>query len=152
MIRKTLLVHTIGFAIVLSVAGFAPPTFACDSDAECGPGGTCIKREKRARGVCYGGRAAAPAATPEPGPNPSADNVPSNSVAAPQVLSPSGDAPIFGEEGYVEPPASSSVIDRLGLPERTVGACITSTDCAGGLECIYRDPMLGHGTCEAPPE
>lgn len=28
---------------------------ACDVDADCGAGGTCIKREKRARGVCYGG-------------------------------------------------------------------------------------------------
>lgn len=31
------------------------PLFACDSDADCPGGGTCIKREKRASGVCYGG-------------------------------------------------------------------------------------------------
>ena len=37
-------------------------TYACDVDADCGAGGTCIKREKRARGVCYGGN---PAAAPE---------------------------------------------------------------------------------------
>jgi len=30
-------------------------SFACDTDSECGVGGTCIKREKRGRGVCYGG-------------------------------------------------------------------------------------------------
>mgnify|MGYP003679851761 FL=1 len=35
-------------------------TYACDVDADCGAGGTCIKREKRARGVCYGGNPAAP--------------------------------------------------------------------------------------------
>ena len=28
---------------------------ACDVDSDCGSEGTCIKREKRARGVCYGG-------------------------------------------------------------------------------------------------
>ncbi len=28
---------------------------ACDRDSDCGAGGTCIKREKRGRGVCYGG-------------------------------------------------------------------------------------------------
>ena len=29
--------------------------YACEMDGDCGPGGLCIKREKRARGVCYGG-------------------------------------------------------------------------------------------------
>ena len=31
---------------------------ACENDQDCGVGGTCIKREKRARGVCYGGEPA----------------------------------------------------------------------------------------------
>jgi hypothetical protein len=40
----------------------ALPGWACDADADCGSGGTCIKREKRARGVCYGRSEALPAA------------------------------------------------------------------------------------------
>lgn len=35
-------------------------TFACDVDDDCGAGGLCIKREKRARGVCYGGSPSQP--------------------------------------------------------------------------------------------
>lgn len=135
---------------LIIACAFCASALACDSDAECGPGGTCIKREKRARGVCYGGRGNAQTdATP-------ADQTPERNRALPQAMAPesnsqSGDAPIFGEEGYVEPSASPGIIDRLELPERTSGACITSTDCAGGQECVYRDPMLGHGTCEMPP-
>ena len=30
-----------------------PDVSACDADSDCGVGGICIKREKRARGVCY---------------------------------------------------------------------------------------------------
>ncbi len=45
----------------------APGTvMACDVDSDCGPGGTCIKREKRARGVCYGGDLSGEATSPEP--------------------------------------------------------------------------------------
>ncbi len=55
-------------AIVLALvfAGVSMPLPACDTDADCGPGGTCIKREKRARGVCYGGNADAESAPPAP--------------------------------------------------------------------------------------
>ena len=134
--------------LILAILAFNPALFACDTDAECGAGGTCIKREKRARGVCYGGT------------NSSAPNSElSDPAAAPVISAPidqssppstSGDAPVFGEEGYVEPSAPPRLIDRLDVPERTIGACITSTDCAGGQECVYRDPMLGHGSCESP--
>jgi hypothetical protein len=48
--------------IVLILALTGGPAHACDVDADCGAGGTCIKREKRARGVCYGGN---PGASPE---------------------------------------------------------------------------------------
>ncbi len=48
--------------MVLALALTGASALACDVDADCGVGGTCIKREKRARGVCYGGR---PAASPE---------------------------------------------------------------------------------------
>lgn len=44
-------------AAVLAAALVVSPhaLIACDVDSDCGAGGTCIKREKRARGVCYGG-------------------------------------------------------------------------------------------------
>jgi hypothetical protein len=44
-------------AIVIGLLALVLPIstlYACDADDNCGPGGTCIKREKRARGVCYG--------------------------------------------------------------------------------------------------
>ena len=144
--------HHIYPLICLFIAsGFFSTVLACDIDSDCGAGGTCIKREKRARGVCYGGLD-----------NTHTDTTPRKEnrdlqTAQPQAISPpakkpdDGDAPIFGEEGYSEPSTNPRIIDRLDLPERTSGACITSTDCAGGQECIYRDPMLGHGTCEQPP-
>lgn len=150
MISKSPTAYIIRLTLALAVAGFAPHAIACDTDADCGSGGTCIKREKRARGVCYGGGASRTDA-PEPAPNPHPTETP---ILAPQdrsSMSPSGDAPIFGEEGYIEPSAAPSIIDRLDVPERSQGACITSTDCAGGQECIYRDPMLGHGICDTPP-
>ena len=52
--------------VVLALALVAGGVYACDVDADCGAGGTCIKREKRARGVCYGGdlNATEEAATP----------------------------------------------------------------------------------------
>ncbi len=42
-------------ATLALVCAWSEPLVACDTDAECGVGGVCIKREKRARGVCYGG-------------------------------------------------------------------------------------------------
>lgn len=41
--------------LILLLAALATGAHACDVDSDCGAGGTCIKREKRARGVCYGG-------------------------------------------------------------------------------------------------
>ena len=127
--------------------------FACDIDAECGIGGTCIKREKRARGVCYGGQQKPIAENLEGierSPRPAPARPEENPHSAFQT---NDDLPIYGEEGYVEPEpiAASRIIDRLDVPERTESTCVTSTDCAGGQECVYRDPMLGHGECEAPP-
>ncbi|MGR8947013.1 MAG: hypothetical protein ACU84Q_03140 [Gammaproteobacteria bacterium] len=139
----------LAFLAALGALIVSPLSYACDTDAECGPGGICIKREKRARGVCYGGGQSEPSET-APGTTDS-NPVISTPPVNPASPSPSGDAPVFGEEGYVEPSAPPRMIDQLDLPERSSGACITSTDCAGGQECIYRDPMLGHGTCEAPP-
>ena len=142
--------RAIGLIFAMLIVWPTAPVYACDNDADCGPGGTCIKREKRARGVCYGGRSAAPTEqVPAEQSTPPAATPPLSTT--PPANSPSGDAPVFGEEGYVEPTTQPRVIDRLDLPGRNAGACITSTDCAGGQECIYRDPMLGHGSCELPP-
>ncbi|MEM7466387.1 MAG: hypothetical protein AAF387_05820 [Pseudomonadota bacterium] len=120
--------------------------FGCDSDAECGAGGTCVKREKRARGVCFGGGKTDQQNHSEP-PSKQLTETPPTEPS----LSPSGDAPIFGEEGYVEPSAPPRLIDRLDIQDADSSACIATSDCGGGQECVYRDPMLGHGTCEAPP-
>lgn len=50
--RGTSLIRAGVYALLL--CGITP-LFACDSDTDCPGGGTCIKREKRASGVCYGG-------------------------------------------------------------------------------------------------
>jgi hypothetical protein len=43
------------------------PVTACDVDRDCGSGGTCIKQEKRARGVCFDRNlSAAPTTTETP--------------------------------------------------------------------------------------
>ena len=57
-LTKRLAVATAVLALLLTNAA----AWACASDADCGTGGSCIKREKRASGVCYGGTRAAPAA------------------------------------------------------------------------------------------
>ncbi len=147
--RQTLFSVAIGLMLTV-VSG---QVFACDSDAECGAGGTCIKREKRARGVCYGGdlseaTVTAPSSKEEiPKPSSAPSQPPTNG----DIGNTGSDAPIYGEEGYVEPSAKPRIIDRLDVEEASGGACVASSDCAGGQECIYRDPMLGHGLCEPPP-
>lgn len=54
--------RTVASAAMLLALALPAPAPACDVDADCGPGGTCIKREKRASGVCYGRAGEAPAA------------------------------------------------------------------------------------------
>ena len=147
--------------LMLCAAGDA---VGCDSDLDCGPGGTCIKREKRARGVCYGGAS-------RTAPQPAAAK---QSVQSPtqQVISPPGglslddslDAPVYGEDPSVTPPPAERKLvpleddggfapaaDAAGMDpgprtKRSDG-CISSNDCPAGLECIYRDPMRGVGEC-----
>jgi hypothetical protein len=63
---STLRTQAIVLALALALFG---DCLACDVDSDCGAGGTCIKREKRARGVCYGGnpdQEAPPAPAPDP--------------------------------------------------------------------------------------
>lgn len=132
------------FLLIILFSFNSTTVFACDVDADCGAGGTCIKREKRARGVCFGGRQAEAVGEQETSPKPT-------TVPIPQASPPSSDdAPIYGEEGYVEAAPQQRLIDRLETASETPNACMTSTDCAGGQDCVYRDPMLGHGLCEIP--
>lgn len=105
----------------------AAPAVACDVDADCGAGGTCIKREKRARGVCYGGsRAGAPETPPAP------------------AIIPGGPA------ATVPKPVSGVRRERatqmLGDPDQLLkdnlggatgsGVCMVNQDCPEGLECV----------------
>lgn len=55
----------VAWVLLLSFV-YAGDVPACEIDSDCGVGGTCIKREKRARGVCYGGREAPAASASDP--------------------------------------------------------------------------------------
>jgi hypothetical protein len=46
-VRASIAIVAIGLIVT------CPDVSACDADSDCGVGGICIKREKRARGVCY---------------------------------------------------------------------------------------------------
>jgi hypothetical protein len=58
------MLRNIIIAITLSVITI--PSSACEIDSDCGAGGTCIKREKRAGGVCYGGDLSQPGGAAPP--------------------------------------------------------------------------------------
>ncbi|MCB1748533.1 MAG: hypothetical protein H6977_12555 [Gammaproteobacteria bacterium] len=98
-----------------------PPAPACDSDADCGPGGTCIKREKRASGVCYG-RASdtpAPPVTPDAG------------TVAPR--------PVTGErreraKAWLGDP--EAIIEQELPGHERGGTCMVTQDCPAGFECV----------------
>ena len=100
-----------------------PPALACDTDAECGVGGTCIKREKRARGVCYGG--SYDATEPE----------------APQVSTPpaySGDVSGDQRQQLMEFMGDPDQLIREQLPGREIGGkCTINTDCPAGFDCVH---------------
>jgi hypothetical protein len=117
--------------------------FACDIDSDCGAGGTCIKREKRGRGVCYGGdysRSDNPdTQTPERSDPSRFDN------ANPQA-SEHGDTPTFGHpDGLV--PQHGMFNSLINPGERSDGACIVTQECPAGMECVIAGP--GGGRCMA---
>lgn len=91
---------------------------ACDTDSDCGVGATCIKREKRARGVCYG--------------RPSKQQ-----LEAPQA--PADVAPLSEErrqtgEAWLGDPESNI---KQQLPGAETGAaCMLNSDCPSGSECV----------------
>lgn len=111
-------------AVTLAVATAWPvPATACDSDADCG-GGTCIKREKRASGVCYGERRDDP--------------------AVPDTAMPDG----YGaatEPGAVDIP--DYVGNREAIREKLTPSgiqCMVTQQCPAGLECVI---IEFQGTC-----
>ena len=114
------------FAVQLSIVSIN--VSACDSDADCGAGGTCIKREKRASGVCYGGDFDAPAATPDSARDTYQESAP---TVAPK--------PVEGElreraEAWMGNPEQML---RQNLPgEELGGVCMVNQDCPDGFECV----------------
>jgi len=108
----------LGLLLVLPLA-----STACESDADCGTGGTCIKREKRASGVCYGGSRGAPAAV-EPSAAPEAE------VAT---------QPVTGQrrENAKAWLGDPDQMIKENLPGKEVGGtCMVTQDCAAGFECV----------------
>ena len=106
----------LGFLLVLGVPELG---FACDVDADCGVGGTCIKREKRARGVCYGRRIEEAVGEPSSGP------------VQPQFLE--GEKRGRAEAWLGDP----EQILKQNLPGKTLGtACMVNQDCPEGSECV----------------
>lgn len=108
------------------LAPFPLTVLACDSDADCGVGGTCIKREKRASGVCYGGSRAAPAAS----------SAPAESVdAVPDVVL----KPVTGErrENAKAWLGDPDQMIKDNLPGKEMGgACMVTQDCPAGFDCV----------------
>ena len=128
----------------LLAALFAPvQLLACDRDSDCGAGGTCIKREKRGRGVCYGGdysRSDKPDA-PAPGRHDTShfDNTDTQASS-------NGDMPHYDHPDGIVP--QHGMFNSLINPgERPEGACIVTQECPAGMECVIASP--GGGRCMA---
>jgi hypothetical protein len=106
---------------------------ACDSDADCGAGGTCIKREKRASGVCYGGSRAAPAAAEPAAAEPAATDS-ANDNGDDVKLKPVTGQRRENAKAWLGDP------DQLlkdNLPGKEVkGTCMVTQDCPAGFECV----------------
>ncbi|MCZ6664494.1 MAG: hypothetical protein O7B81_04235 [Gammaproteobacteria bacterium] len=106
--------------LVLSLLAVSPSTVACDTDADCDLGGTCIKREKRARGVCYGETRGA--TEPELRPAPSSG----------------GHITDDRRERMIEFMGDPEQLLKQHLPGREVGEkCLVSQDCPANFDCVY---------------
>ena len=113
VVRGRLILQTLGLIVTLA----CPAAFACEVDADCPGGGTCIKREKRASGVCYGRSNELPQA-------PAAAVVP---------------RPVEGVR-------RERATEFLGDPEQNIkdhfpgkevgAACMVDQDCPAGLLCV----------------
>lgn len=98
---------------------------ACDTDADCGAGGTCIKREKRASGVCYGGARAAPGAAEDQASTPDEPDV---------VLHPVTGQRRENAKAWLGDPDQ---MIKDNLPGKEVGgACMVTSDCPAGFDCV----------------
>jgi hypothetical protein len=111
------------FTLVLTVQSLllaSASVGACDTDADCGVGGTCIKREKRASGVCYGGS--------REGSRPEVEQTPSAGGHT------SADQREMMKEFLGDP----DQIIKQQLPGHEVGeACIVTQDCPAGFDCVH---------------
>lgn len=100
------------------------PSAACDNDADCGVAGTCIKREKGARGVCYGG-APRGAASDEPAPAQPPVDTPSKAVT--------GERRERAKQWLGDP----QQMIKDNLPGKEVGSvCMVTQDCPAGFDCV----------------
>ena len=106
--------------VAMLLLAMAMPGLACDRDADCAAGGTCIKREKRAGGVCYGAAA-----------NSMATPAPTREEAPPKAVS--GERRERAKAWLGDP---EQMLNE-NLPGQAVGGvCMVSQDCPRGLECV----------------
>ena len=100
------------------------PSMACDADADCGVGGACIKREKRASGVCYGGaRRSAP----------SKAETPVQSVVEMPTQPVTGERREHAKAWLGDP----EQMIKDNLPGKEVGGlCMVTQDCPRGVDCV----------------
>ncbi len=138
MLRSLLII-----ACVLA-ALFAPvELLACEIDSDCGAGGTCIKREKRGRGVCYGGDYSR---SDKPDAQAPARNDTSRFDNAGAQTSGREDLPAYDHPDGLIP--QQGMFNPLVNPgERPKGACIVTQECPAGMDCVIAGP--GGGRCMA---
>ncbi|CAN0286469.1 unnamed protein product [Phaeothamnion confervicola] len=114
-------------ATALALLTTSAAAWACATDADCGAGGTCIKREKRASGVCYGGTRAAPAG-----------ETPMDEARGEEII----DVPLKPVSGERRENAKAWLGDpdqmiRDHLPGKEVGGtCMVTQDCSTGFDCV----------------
>jgi hypothetical protein len=124
----------------LLAALFAPvQLLACDRDSDCGAGGTCIKREKRGRGVCYGGDYSR---SDKPDARALGRDDTSRFDNTDTQASGNGDMPHYDHPDGIVP--QHGMFNSLINPgERPEGTCIVSQECPAGMECVIAGPRGG---------
>ncbi len=108
----------------LAVLGISMDSGACETDADCRVGGICIKREKRAHGVCYGG-APRDATSKDETPSLPEHEVPNKPVT--------GERREHAKEWLGDP----EQMLKDNLPGKAIGGtCMVSQDCPAGQDCV----------------
>ena len=113
-----------GLGWSLLLLSFAAMSAACDTDADCGAGATCIQRAKGAIGVCYGS-----AARP----------VSSDEQAADEPGVDASVKPLTGERREIAKQwlGDPEQMIKDNLPDKEVGGnCIVTQDCPAGFDCV----------------